>query len=148
MLCNETDFMYPIVADIYYPIVEQDIYGQIRKNWVFDQSVAINLNPAGTAMQEDIKAKPFVQYENNLIGRVKKDIRISKSKTNNSITNILLTNIRTCSGELIYFETSGKRENKGTIYEISTFEPIVGPFGDVEYYKLIIRRTENQGVDD
>lgn len=148
MSCNQIDFLYPMVADIYYPIVQQDLYGQIKKDWVFDQTIVVNLNPAGTALQEDIKPKTFVQYENILVGRVKQDIRVSKNGTNNSITNIIITNIRNCSGELIYSETSGKRENKGTIYEVGTFEPFVGGFGNVEYYKLVLRRTENQGADD
>jgi len=148
MSCNEIDFMYPMVADIYHPIVKQDIYGQVKKDWGFDRTVVINLAPVGSAFEEEVKPKVFVQYENMLLGRVKNDIRIAKDGSNNSITNVLLTNIRNCSGELIYKETSGAREDRGTIYEIATMEPLVGPFGNIEYYKILVRRAENQGVDD
>jgi len=148
MSCNEIDFMYPMIADIYHPIVKQDIYGQVKKDWGFDRTVVINLAPVGSAFEEEVKPKVFVQYENTLLGRVKNDIRIAKDGSNNSITNVLLTNIRNCSGELIYKETSGAREDRGTIYEIATMEPLVGPFGNIEYYKILARRAENQGVDD
>jgi len=148
MSCNEIDFMYPMIADIYHPIVKQDIYGQVKKDWGFDRTVVINLAPVGSAFEEEVKPKVFVQYENMLLGRVKNDIRIAKDGSNNSITNVLLTNIRNCSGELIYKETSGAREDRGTIYEIATMEPLVGPFGNIEYYKILVRRAENQGVDD
>ena len=148
MSCNEIDFMYPMIADIYHPIVKQDIYGQVKKDWGFDRTIVISLAPAGSASEEDVKAKVFVQYENMLFGRTKNDIRIGKDGTNNSITNVLITNIRNCSGELIYKETSGAREDRGTIYEIATSEPFVGPFGNIEYYKVVVRRAENQGVDD
>lgn len=148
MSCNEIDFMYPMIADIYHPIVKQDIYGQVKKDWGFDRTIVVSLNPAGSAFEEEVKPKVFVQYENMLLGRVKNDIRIGKDGTNNSITNVLLTNIRNCSGELIYKETSGAREDRGTIYEIATLEPFTGPFGNIEYYKIVVRRAENQGVDD
>ena len=83
-----------------------------------------------------------------LLGRVKNDIRIGKDGTNNSVTNVLITNVRNCSGELIYKETSGAREDRGTIYEIATLEPFTGPFGNIEYYKVLVRRAENQGIGD
>jgi hypothetical protein len=44
-------------------------------------------------------------------------------------------------------ETSGPRAGKSTIFEIATNEPFVNPFGNVEYYKLILRRSENQGAE-
>jgi hypothetical protein len=44
-------------------------------------------------------------------------------------------------------ETSGPRDGKSTIYEIASSEAIVGPFGNVEYYKVVLRRSENQASD-
>jgi len=49
---------------------------------------------------------------------------------------------------LIYKETAGPRAGKGTIYEIGTLEPFIGPFGDIEYYRMLWRRSENQDVND
>jgi hypothetical protein len=49
---------------------------------------------------------------------------------------------------VFYKETAGPRTGRGTIYEIGTFEPFIGPFGEIEYYKMLWRRTENQTVGD
>ena len=82
-----------------------------------------------------------------LVGRTKSDIRISSRESKNSLTNILISDIRDQEGNLVYMETSGVRSGKGTLFEIATYEPFVGPFGVVESYKLVIRRSENQSGD-
>jgi len=148
MSCDTLDFMYPLLADVYHPIVDQNVYGQIKKQWVYDRSIAVSFAPAGSAMDEDLKAKTFVKLENMLVGRARCDIRISKNGENNSLSNVLITNIRNKSNELVYLETSGERTGRGTIYEIATQDPFIDPFGDTSYYKLVIRRTENQGVEN
>ena len=58
-----------------------------------------------------------------------------------------MSNIRDSSGNAIHLETSGPRAGKSTIFEIATQEPFVGPFGGIEYYKLVLRRSENQAAD-
>jgi len=65
----------------------------------------------------------------------------------NAITNVIVTNIKDKNCNPIYLETSGIRNGKSTIFEIATQEPFVGPFGNVEYYKVILRRSENQAAD-
>ena len=82
MSCEATDFMYPMIADIYYPTIQRDMYGSGLKNWIFDKSVIVNFTPGGTALAEDIKAKVFTKNENMLIGRIKNDIRKSTNKEN------------------------------------------------------------------
>jgi hypothetical protein len=72
---------------------------------------------------------------------------MSSRDAKNSLTNILITDIKDQEGNLIYLETSGPRSGKGTLFEIATYEPFVGPFGTVESYKLVIRRSENQTGD-
>ena len=74
--------------------------------------------------------------------------RISTNDVNNAITNILIANVRNGSDELIYKETAGPRSGRGTLYELGTVEPMTGPFGSVEYFKMLLRRTENQSVGD
>lgn len=146
--CPETDFMYPMIADIYYPIISQNSYGQPQKEWVFDRSVPLNATPVGGAGEEEIKPEVFLQYQNKLISRCKIDIRISSNSSSNAITNILVSNIRNSANEVVYIETAGPRSGKGTIYEVATFEPFIGPFGNIEYYKILLRRSENQTAGD
>jgi len=146
--CPETDFMYPMMADIYYPVISQTDYGQATKKWVLDRTIILNATPVGGAGQEDIKPEIFLQYENKLVSRIKEDPRISISNGSNAITNILIANIRNAQEVLIYKETAGVRAGRGTIYELGTVEPFTGPFGSIEYYKMLLRRAENQTVGD
>jgi len=147
MPCNSTDFMFPMCADVYYPIVDQGPYGNVKKTWVLDRSIACSFNSAGSAFKEEVVPNVDLMQEKLLIGRVKSDIRISSRDSANSIINVIVTNIKDSNGNAIYVETAGARAGKSTIFEIATQEPFVGPFGQTEYYKVILRRSENQAVD-
>jgi hypothetical protein len=145
--CETTDFTFPLLADIFYPIVEQTSLGSIKKQWVHDKTLACSLTTAGSAFGEDVKPNVNITKELLLLGRIRSDIRISSSSTRNAITNILITNIKDVNGNEIYVETSGPRSGKSTLFEIATNEPFINPFGSVEYYKVVLRRSENQGTD-
>lgn len=147
MQCETTDFIYPMLADIYYPIVEQGAYGNVKKQWILDRSIACNFAPTGAAASEEVKPNVNITKENILLGRTKTDLRVSSANARNSITNVIVTNIRTAQQDGIYIETSGPRDGRSTLYEIATSEAIVGPFGNVEYYKVVLRRSENQASD-
>lgn len=147
MQCEPTDFMYPMLADIYYPIVDQGAYGNVKKQWILDRSIACNFAPTGQAASEEVKPNVNITKESILLGRTKTDIRVSGANNRNSITNVVITNIRTNQQEDIYLETSGPRNGRSTIYEIASNEAIVGPFGNIEYYKVVLRRSENQASD-
>lgn len=146
--CEVTDFIYPMKADIYYPIITQNNYGQANKEWVFDRTIICNASTVGGAGDVELKPEVFLQYDGKLIARSKSDIRVSSNNSDNAITNILITNIRSATDLVIYKETAGPRTGRGTIYEVGTLEPFVGPFGDIEYFKMLWRRTENQTVGD
>jgi hypothetical protein len=146
--CETTDFIYPMKADVYYPIITQNNYGQANKEWIFDRTIVCNASTVGGAGDVELKPEVFLQYDGKLIARSKSDIRVSSNSSDNAITNILITNIRSTADLVIYKETAGPRTGRGTIYEIGTLEPFVGPFGDIEYFKMLWRRTENQTVGD
>jgi hypothetical protein len=147
-ICETTDFIYPMKADIYYPIITQNEYGQANKNWVFDRTVICNATSVGGAGTEELKPEVFLQYKDKLVARSRSDIRISSTNDSNADSNILITNIRNSNDAIIYLETAGPRAGKGTIFEVATLEPFVNPFGEIEYYKMLWRRTENQDVAD
>ena len=147
--CDDTtDFMYPMLADVYYPIITQGPFGEIKKEWVFDRTISCNATSVGGAGSEQIKPEMFLQYENKLIVRSKADLRITSASSQEATTNILITNVRLSHGELLYKETAGPRSGKGTIFEVGTLEPFTGPFNNIEYYKMLWRRTESQAVGD
>ena len=145
---DTTDFVYPMLADIYYPIITQGPFGEILKEWVFDRTISCNATSVGGAGSEQIKPDMFLQYEDKLIVRSRGDLRIKSNLSQEAKTNILITNIRLSHGQLIYKETAGPRAGKGTIYEIGTLEPFTGPVNNIEYYKMLWRRTESQAVGD
>lgn len=145
--CEATSFMFPMLADVYYPITDTTAYGNVKKTWVLDKTIACSFNEAGVSYKEDIKPDPDIKTEMLLLGRVMRDIRISSDSDKNASTNVLITNIRDALGNQIYIETSGIRSGKSTLFEVATQAPFVNPFGSVEYYKVVLRRSENQGVD-
>lgn len=147
VICESPDFAFPMQADIYHPIVEQGSYGNVKKTWILDRTIACSFAPAGTAFKEEIVANVNITQDKILLGRAKTDIRVSSLDAANSITNVIITNIRDKNCNEIYTETVGPRAGKSTIFEIATQDPFSGPFGNVEYYKLVIRRSENQAVD-
>jgi hypothetical protein len=147
IVCETTNVFYPLLADIYYPSVEQGAYGNVSKVWMLDATLACFFGPAGRKYMQEVKPNVQITQNSSLVGRTRSDIRISSRAAASAITNIIITNIRDTSGTPVYVETAGPRAGKSTIFEIATNDPIVGPFGKIEYYKVVIRRSENQGVD-
>jgi len=147
MICEEPDFIFPMQADIFYPIVSQGTYGEISKQWIIDRTIAGNFIPLSKGGKEEITPNVNITKESILVCRVKSDIRISSNDDKNSVTNVIVTNIRDRHCNEIYIETSGPRKNKSTIYEIASQEPYLGPFGSIEYYNVVLRRSENQASD-
>lgn len=146
-ICETPDFMFPMQASVYHPIVEQGDFGAIKKQWVLDRIFACSFSSGGSAFKEEVKPNVNITQNSLLVGRTKSDLRISSRESKNSLTNILITDIKDQEGNLIYIETSGPRSGKATLFEIATYEPFVGPFGTVESYKLVVRRSENQSGD-
>ena len=146
-VCETTDFAFPMQADIFYPIVEQGAYGNVKKTWILDRTIACNFSAAGLKFKQEVVPDLNITQNKMLIGRCKTDLRISSQDSNNSLTNVIITNIKDQNCNEIYIETAGPRVGKSTIFEIATQDPFAGPFGNVEYYKIIIRRSENQAVD-
>jgi hypothetical protein len=147
-VCESTDFMFPMLADVYYPIVDQGAYGNVKKQWILDRQFACNFTVKGTASSnEEVKPNVNITKENILIGRTKTDIRISSNKEMQSVTNIVITNIKTTQDQPVYIETSGSRSGHSTIYEIASIEPILGFLNTIEYYRVILKRSENQATD-
>jgi len=147
MQCEGKDFMFPMQVDVYYPLVEQGAYGNVKKQWMINKTVACHFTTAGLKAKEEIVPNINITQDTMLIGRVKADIRISDKDDAKSMTNIILTNIQDRQCSPVYLETSGPRAGKSTIFEVASQEPLVGPFGSIEYYKLVLRRSENQAVD-
>ena len=147
MICETTDFRFPMQADVFYPVIDQGSYGSVTKQWILDKIIVGNFTHAGAALKEEVVPNVNITKDVILVCRIKSDIRISTREANNALTNIVVSNIKNSSGQEIYVETAGPRSGKSTIFEVATQEPHLNPFGTIDYYKLVLRRSENQGVD-
>jgi hypothetical protein len=145
--CEETSVVYPILADVFYPIVTDAGYGSTSKKWILDRTIACAFNPASRKYKQDVQPNPSITIDNQLVGRVKTDLTQSSRDGLFAITNIIIANIRDANGNIIYNESAGIRAGKSTIFEISTFNPIVGPFGKTDYFKVVLARSDNQAAD-
>lgn len=149
--CPQTDFMFPFLADIYYPIITQGIYNEIKKEWVYDRTISCYAAfPSSSSGKEEVKpdSETYLQYDQKLIARSGQDLRISSDSTSHAVTNILITNIRNSNGTTIFKETAGPRSGRPTVYEVGTIEPFTGPFNNIEYYTMVWRRTESQAAGE
>ncbi len=144
---TSTDFMFPLTVDIYYPIVTKEGYGELKRAWVYDRTVSCYFTNPSSKTKEDILPEAKIVVDSSIVGRTRSDITLSSRGDYNSLTNIMLTNIKDRNGSIIYNESSGPRVGLATVFEVATFVPAVGPMGVTEFYKLVLRRSENQAVD-
>ena len=144
---SSLDFMFPLQVDVYYPIVTQEGYGNVKKQWVFDRTVSCYFSTPSSKTKEENLPEMKIITDSVLIGRVRSELTKTSRGDNNSVTNILLANIRDKDDVVIYNESSGPRSGLSTIFEVATFVPSVGAFGGIEFYKVVLRRSENQAAD-
>ena len=147
MSCGSNDPLYPLQADIFYPEISQSAYGSAVKKWSRDTTVYCHFSTAGSKFKEGLTPNVDISMESLLIGRIKTDPRITTDEKLSSMTNVIVSNIKDKSCREVYLETSGTRKGQSTIFEIATVAPHVGPFGTVEYYRIVLRRSENQGTE-
>ena len=147
MDCGSKDPLYPIQADIFYTEVAQGAYGSVSKSWMKDRTLVCSLGPAGSRFKEELNPNVDINLESLLVGRFKEDIRFSRDQKGKAMTNIVISNVKDRNCQEVYIEPSGPRKNQSTIFEVATVTPHIGALGKVEYYKVILRRSENQAVD-
>jgi hypothetical protein len=127
--------------DLYYSKGKQDKYGRINKEWSFDQS----LKGFAEIVETEDKSKTFFEYHGKLTARTLKDPRNSIRGFQYPITDIIVTDIKDIKTQReFYIETYGERNGMSTLYEISAIEPYVGPFNEIEYWRLFLNRMDAQ----
>ena len=145
MFCN---LYYPLTADVYYATQSQNDYGEIEKSWAYDQQIPMHLAMSTNYKDQQLQAEQFFFIMDVLNGKSPVDPRISSEGYLNAMTDVLLTNVRDVSNNYIYIETDGVREGKSTLFEVAGVLPHNGPFGKVDYYKIVIKRSDAQELVD
>lgn len=140
-----TDLMFPMLADIYYSTASQGAYGEIDTSWTFDRTIPVNFTFAGAKAKEELAIDVIIMQDSLLLGRSREDLRTASNQETYPLTSIVVTNIRTSDDKVLYFETTTDTDSP-TVYEIATQQPFINFFGQVEYYRSLLRRAENQGI--
>jgi len=135
------DNLFSMSLDLYYSSESQDDFGIEEKSWRLDQTLSGYAEPLGAVERDGIKNNRFFEYENKLIGRTKKDPRVSVEGFYYPITSILITNIKdTKTNTDLYIEDEGNP----IIYEVLSVEPYINPWNEIEYYKIFFNRSDRQ----
>ena len=147
MTCLDDNFLYPMTAEVYYSAVEQGQYGNIKKQWSKFKDIKCYFASGNLKNKEEQQVQNVaIVFDTVLTGRVPTDIRFDDMNSGIPLTNLIITNILDGEGNPIYIETGGVRAGKSTLFEIATLSPYSGLFGKTEYYKIIIKRSDNQGT--
>jgi hypothetical protein len=140
LICGPS-MLFSMNLDIYYSTQSQDDFGIENKTWVQDQTLIGYAENLGAVERDSLKNNTFFEYENKLIGRTKKDPRISFEGIYYPITSVMITNIQDAkNGTVFYSESNGDP----TIYELIAVEPYVNPWNEIEYYKILFNRSDRQ----
>lgn len=142
MFSGINDLFYPMTADIYYATQEQNDFGEITSTWNRDRSVrcsAIKENP-NSRTPTFISPTTNLEYDIVINFRTNEDIQISSDNEDYKVTNILITNIKDSSGNVIWKED---RENP-TVFEIRAIEPMMDVSSNIMGYRIHCVRRETQ----
>lgn len=149
ILSPNIDLIFPMRCDVYYATEQQDKYGKVEKIWSIDNSLPCSfytLNDMSNNDNFDFDDKKFYRLETMLVGRTKNDLRKASDGSYHPVSHILITNIRAacCNDELFFYETNGGYEAVPTIYEVKSIQPYIGPYNNIEYYKIQLERSDTQ----
>lgn len=137
-----SSMMYPMIADIYYPTVEQNAIGEMERTWRFDRQIrcsAIKERPS-SRMANAMQAQRFIEYDFSLDFRTDEDILISSDDEVYAVSDVVLTNIRDSAGTLVWFE----KTNYPTSFEVRNIEPMFDPFHNLFGYRIYLKRSDAQ----
>lgn len=147
-LSCSNNFVFSMLCDVYYATESQDKYGQVVKSWVPDASLPCTFYTPPTTVKSDefrFTDNKFYSMESTLIGRIGPEIKVSAYP----LSNLLITSIRTnsCESELLYSEKSvAGYETVPTVFDVRMLQPHVGVFNKIEYYRVVLERSDRQDL--
>ena len=141
MFCNT---YLPLSADVFYATKSQNNFGNVEKTWAFDQTIRCAFTMSTNYKDQQVQSDQMFWVQDMLGGRTIVDPRIDSIGELHSLTDILIDNVRNDQGDNIYMETAGVRKGDSTLFEVSGVLPHNGPFGSVDYYKMVVKRSDAQ----
>jgi hypothetical protein len=146
-----TSMFFPMQCEIYYAQEDQDKYGAVQKKWNLGNSLDCSLYTPKDKKNTDFEFEDqkFFKLDGFVVGRTKKDPRSSEHGSYYPMSHILITNIRgkNCSDELFFFESTETYQQKPTVFELRYCQPYIGPYSKIEYFKLVLERSDTQELN-
>lgn len=147
-----TDLFFPMKCDVYYATEDQDKYGKMVKKWSLGNTLDCTLyTPNEKKMGDfDFEDQKFFKLDEFVVGRTKFDPRKTDTESYYPMSHILITNIKSndCNDQLLFFESTETYEQKATVFEIRSCRPYIGPFSTIEYFKLVLQRSDTQELNE
>lgn len=142
MFSGMNKLFYPMSADIYYATKQQNDFGEITRSWTKNRSImcsAIKQNP-NSRTSNFIDVKMNIQYDIVINIRTYEDVQKSLDNSIYKITDILITNIKDASGNVVWKEDL----TTATVFEISAIEPMLNTSNNVMGYRILCTRSDSQ----
>jgi len=137
--------LYNVFASVYYSVLDQNAFGAVDREWVYDKDVMCSVVAASSlANSKQLTPDVFMKYEDILIFRTPVDITKRTNDLPYPITEILVSNIRNKSGDVLFSENVLEGKVVGTVYEVTGIAPVFDAFDKIDHYKIMLARSDNQ----
>jgi hypothetical protein len=136
------DLYYPMTADVYYSVQDENDFGELKRTWVKDRTIkcsAIKERP-DSKIRPTLTVESTVHYDFRINMRCKSNVQMSSDETAFPITEILISNFRDSLGNQVWFE----QREKPTNFEVSTIEPMFDDLHNVAGYRTLLIRSQRQ----
>lgn len=136
------DLYYPMTADVYYSTQVQNDFGEIQRTWQKDREIqcsAIKDKPNSNVGQA-FNTEKFSEYDIRVALRTKDNLYASESGTLYRPTEILITNIKDPSGNVVWKES----QLEPTEFEVENIEPLYNEYHNLSGYRVLLCRSNLQ----
>ena len=141
MFCNT---FYPSRYSVYYATQSQNSFGEVEKVWTFNQVLRAGFSMSTNYKDQQVQADQNFWIQDIISGRTGFDPRKSSSGKLYAMTDVLIADIMDDKDNLIYTESAGVRSGMSTLFELAGVLPHTGPFGSIDYYKIVVKRSDAQ----
>ena len=141
-LSNLNDMLYPMHADIYYATETQGALGNIVREWTLDRTISCSAIKQRATYNADYEQRIKRDVENNIKTNLRSAAAINISAAGETIaaSEILVTNITSGSGIVVWIEEDGSPTN----FEVDSIEPLLDQFGIATGYRALLMRSSDQ----
>jgi len=114
---------------------------------MFGQTLRAGFSMSSNYKDQQIQADQMFWVQDIISGRTGSDPRVNPHGTMYPMTDLLITDIVDEKDSIIYLETAGPRSGLSSVFELAGVLPHVGPFGQVDYFKIVVKRSDDQSME-